>query len=71
MELEKQFTFLDNTFQLLLSIINQFKTIGSSVYQVIDLLIDFFGKDQNYQNHFINLIGTLINRSLPILIESK
>ncbi|KAK5581328.1 hypothetical protein RB653_001359 [Dictyostelium firmibasis] len=70
MELEKQFTFLDNIFQLLLSIINQFKTIGSSIYQVIDLLIDFFGKDQNYQNHFINLIGTLINRSLPILIEN-
>ncbi|EGC37755.1 hypothetical protein DICPUDRAFT_149595 [Dictyostelium purpureum] len=69
--LERQFPFLDKIFVMLLSAINQFKTLGSKLYEVMGLLIDFFGKDPTYQNHFINLISTLLNRALPVLVENN
>eukprot|EP01132_Coremiostelium_polycephalum_P000811 gene811-1013_t len=71
LEMGTETVFIDQLFQNLLSTISSFPSMSSSVYKTIDILLNLFGKNQNYQNIFSNLVLNLTKQSLPILSKNN
>ncbi|KAF2077513.1 hypothetical protein CYY_001212 [Polysphondylium violaceum] len=62
---------IDQLFNNLLSVIRNFPVVTTQIFEMIDTILNQYGKDTKFHPYFINLIDTLINQSLPILSENN